>query len=77
MKKKVNIKDIANVTGFSIATVSKVLRNDPYVKDSTRKKILEVIKTTGFVPDEVARSLVMKKTTNFIGLIILSTKYSK
>jgi len=70
MKKKVNIKDIANVTGFSIATVSKVLRNDPYVKDSTRKKILEVIKTTGFVPDEVARSLVMKKTTNFIGLII-------
>lgn len=70
MKKKVTIIDIGKAAGFSKATVSKVLRNEPYVKKSTREKILNIIKEIGYHPDEIARSLVTGKTINFIGLIL-------
>lgn len=69
-KKKYTIINIAKLSGFSKSTVSKVLRNQPYVKNSTRKKIEKVIKEINYYPDEVARSLVSKKNMNFIGLII-------
>jgi len=68
--KNYTIKNIANLSGFSKATVSKVIRNKPYVKKSTKEKIQNLIKEIGYHPDEVARSLVSKKNMNFIGLII-------
>lgn len=70
MKKKPTIIDISKVSGFSKSTVSKVLRNEPYVKHSTKEKISGIIKELGYQPDEIARSLVLRKTINFIGLII-------
>lgn len=70
MEKKPTIIDIAKISGFSKSTVSKILRNEPYVKHSTKEKISSVIKELGYQPDEIARSLVLKKTINFIGLII-------
>ena len=69
-KKKYTIVNIANLSGFSKATVSKVIRNKPYVKKSTKEKIQNIIKEIGYHPDEIARSLVSKKNMNFIGLII-------
>lgn len=73
MIKKPTIIDIARISGYSKSTVSKVLRNEPYVKKSTKKKILKEIKKVGYQPDEIARSLVLKKPSNFIGLIISDT----
>lgn len=70
MKKKTTIIDISRESGFSKSTVSKVLRNKPFVKHSTKEKILEIIKRLGYQPDEIARSLVTGKTINSIGLII-------
>jgi LacI family transcriptional regulator len=69
-KKNYTIINIANLSGFSKATVSKVIRNMPNVKKSTREKIQKIIDEIGYHPDEVARSLVSKKNMNFIGLII-------
>lgn len=69
-KKNYTIINIANLSGFSKATVSKVIRNMPNVKKSTREKIQKIINEIGYHPDEVARSLVSKKNMNFIGLII-------
>ena len=69
-KKNYTIVNIANLSGFSKATVSKVIRNKPYVKKSTKEKIQNIIKEIGYHPDEIARSLVSKKNMNFIGLII-------
>lgn len=68
--KNYTIKNIANLSGFSKSTVSKVIRNKPYVKKSTKEKIQNIIKEISYHPDEVARSLVSKKNMNFIGLII-------
>ncbi len=43
------IKTIAKLTGYSIATVSKALKNDPAVKEKTQKKITETAAEIGYV----------------------------
>jgi DNA-binding LacI/PurR family transcriptional regulator len=70
MGKKPTIKDITKISGFSKLSVSKVLRNEHFVKQSTKDKILSAIRELGYQPDEIVRSLVLKKTINFIGLIV-------
>jgi len=67
---KITIRDIAKISGFSKSTVSKVIRNEPYVKKSTKEKILSIIRSTRYQADEIARSLVLKKTIDVIGLIV-------
>lgn len=66
---KVTVRDIANKAGVSQSTVSKVLNNYPNLKDSTRKKVMQAIEELGFVPDQIARSMVKNKTGT-IGLIV-------
>lgn len=63
------IKDIAEKTGFSYATVSRALNNKYGVKPNTRKSILSVARACGYTPNAIARGLV-KKQTHTIGLII-------
>lgn len=72
-KKNPTIIDIAKLSGYSKSTVSNVLRNEPFVKKSTKNKILKIINDIGYKPNEIARSLVLKKTSSFIGLIISDT----
>ena len=63
-----NIKDIAELTGFSKSTISRYLNNGS-VSDKTKKKIKEAIDELGYVPNSYARNL--KKTkTDTIGVII-------
>lgn len=63
-----NIKDIAELTGFSKSTISRYLNNGS-VSDKTKKEIKEAIDELGYVPNSYARNL--KKTkTNIIGIII-------
>lgn len=61
-KKKITIKEIAKIAGVGVGTVSRVLNNDPHVKESTRKKILEVIESLNYVPHYAARTLPGGKT---------------
>ena len=78
MKKKSNIEEVARYAGVSTATVSRVLNNYPFVKDETRRKVLEVIRETNYQVNAVARNLRRKKTHS-IGVIIsnvLSSFYS-
>ena len=42
-----NIYDISDMTGVSIATVSRVLNNSPKVSESTRRKVMDAIRLTG------------------------------
>ena len=56
-KKNVTIYDIARITGFSIATVNRVVNNSPKVKEQTRHKILEAIKKTNYKPNVFAKNL--------------------
>lgn len=72
VKKNITIKDIANFSGYSTQTVSRVINNDTKVKEETREKILEIIEKYGYRPNLYAKSLVAKKNKNI--LILLKRK---
>ena len=44
------IKDVAREAGVSIATVSKVINGKPSISESTRCRVLEVIKRLNYHP---------------------------
>ncbi len=52
-----NIYDIAEKSGVSIATVSRVLNDSPNVRASTRDRVLAVIRQEGYTPNAFARGL--------------------
>lgn len=69
MKNTVTIKDVAKKAGVSISTVSRVINNSKPVTDEIKRKVLEVIEETGYVPNPLARSLVTKKS-QLIGVVV-------
>ncbi len=66
-----SIREVAKLAQVSPATVSRVINGTAKVDDEKRKRVLNVISETGFVPNEVARSL-FKKSAKIIGLIVPS-----
>lgn len=65
----VTINDIAYRAGVSRATVSRVLNDSGYVKEETKKRVLEAIEDLNYSPSAIARSLSTSKT-NTIGVIV-------
>lgn len=63
-----NIYDISEKAGVSIATVSRVLNDSARVSQKTRQKVLSVMAEYGYVPNPFARSLGLK-TMRTIGLL--------
>lgn len=63
-----NIYDISERSGVSIATVSRVLNNSPHVSPKTREKVLAVMETCGYVPNAFARGLGLNSMKT-IGLV--------
>ncbi|MFS0868469.1 LacI family DNA-binding transcriptional regulator [Paenibacillus xylanilyticus] len=63
------IKDVANLAGVSVATVSRVINDRGYVHADTRKKVEDAVKALNFSPNEVARSL-YKRKSKLIGLLL-------
>ncbi|MCG7339527.1 LacI family transcriptional regulator [Staphylococcus sp. ACRSN] len=63
------IKEVAKMAGVSVATVSRVINDNGYVKESTKKHIEEVIKQLNYMPNEAARTL-FKKKSKIIGLLL-------
>lgn len=63
------IKDVALVAGITVTTVSRVLNNRGYISEATRKKVYDAMEQLNYRPNEMARSLLRKKS-NLIGLII-------
>ncbi|WP_052256814.1 LacI family DNA-binding transcriptional regulator [Salinicoccus sp. YB14-2] len=63
------IYDVAKKSGFSIATVSKVVNNKSGVSNKTRKKIQNIMDELDYFPN-MAASALMGKNTKTIGLLI-------
>lgn len=63
------IKDIAQLSGYGIGTVSRVINNHPDVSDKARKRIMEVIEETNFQPNSNAKHLKMRASSS-IAIII-------
>ena len=67
--KNVTIKDVAQKAGVSIATVSRVINENPAVAPEIVQKVLSSIKEMGYIPNQIARSLKMSASRS-IGFII-------
>ncbi len=66
-----SIRDVAKLAKVSPATVSRVMNGTANVDEEKKERVLKAISETGFVPNEVARSL-FKKSAKTIGLIVPS-----
>jgi DNA-binding LacI/PurR family transcriptional regulator len=67
-KKNPTIYDVAEKSGISISTISRVLNNPEKVNPETRARVLDAIDKLGFVPKAEARARALSKT-NRIGVI--------
>jgi LacI family transcriptional regulator len=68
----VSIKDIAKIAGVSPSTVSRVVNEVKYVKPEIRERVLAIVKQTGYVPNNAARSMVLKRSFT-VGVVIPDT----
>lgn len=66
------IYDISEKTGFSIATVSRVINNSPKVTEATREKVLKAIEEAGFKPNVFARGLGLN-TMKTVGIMCVDS----
>ncbi len=66
------LEQIAQLAQVSRSTVSRVINNDPRVKDQTRARVLEVIDRLHFQPNLAARSLAGGRT-HILGVVIPMT----
>lgn len=59
---RAKIDDVARLAGVSTKTVSRVLNNEPNVRDATRTKVKEAAEELDYAPDFSARSLAGQKS---------------
>jgi DNA-binding LacI/PurR family transcriptional regulator len=68
-RNRISIKDIAALAGVSHPTVSRALRGEGRISDETRTRIVTIAQEMGYMPNLVARGLVMQRTLS-IGLVV-------
>ncbi|MGH9615261.1 MAG: LacI family DNA-binding transcriptional regulator [Acidobacteriaceae bacterium] len=64
-----NMKQIAQLAGVSLGTVSHVLNDTAKVREPLRKRVMDAVRTTGYQPSQLARGLRRDKT-NILAMII-------
>lgn len=64
-----NMKQIAALAGVSLGTVSHVLNDSARVREPLRKRVLEAVQRTGYMPSQLGRGLRRDKT-NILGMVI-------
>lgn len=69
ISKKISLQDIANMAGVSIATVSRVINQNGRFSKETEKRVKEIIKKYDYRPNQMARSLRVKKG-KVVGIIV-------
>ena len=67
--KKYSLKDIAILSGVSVATVSRVINDNGRFSEETRQKVLKVIEETGYKMNYNAKSLRMNRSFS-IGILV-------
>lgn len=63
------IKDVAQASGVSVSTVSRVLNGHPDVSDAARERVLKAVRTLHYVPNKSAQDLARPQTDS-IGLVV-------
>jgi DNA-binding LacI/PurR family transcriptional regulator len=68
-QQRTTMKDVAQLAGVSIQTVSTVINNGHAVSDKTRARVLAAIRELDYQPDNIARSL-RTGVTQTIALVV-------
>jgi len=69
------MKDVARDLNVSVVTVSKALRNQSDISETTKRRILKRARELDYQPNWIARSLVSGRT-HIIGLVVPDLMYS-
>lgn len=69
--KNMTMKDVAKRAGVSVGTVSRVINQEPGIKDITLQKVHAAIEELNYIPDVYARGM-KKNKTETVALIIPS-----
>jgi LacI family transcriptional regulator len=64
-----NMKDVAKKAGVAPITVSRVINQPDTVSSTTRKKVMKAIEELNFKPNQIARSMITRRT-NTIGVLL-------
>jgi len=56
------LEDVARLAGVSRSTASRVVNDQPGVRDDVRERVRSVVRETGYQPHAAARSLVTRRT---------------
>lgn len=64
-----SIKTIAEKANVSPSTVSRALRDDPRISPETKERVQTLARSLGYVPSQVARSLVLQRT-HTLGVVV-------
>lgn len=67
----VTMEDVARAAGVSRMTVSRAMRADGTVSESTRERILKIVNKMNYVPDQMAGSLSTKRS-GFVATLVPS-----
>lgn len=67
--RRARIRDVADLAGVSMKTVSRVVNGEPGVLPETRERVASAVLELGFVPDRHARSL-KRGDSDTIGILI-------
>jgi LacI family transcriptional regulator, galactose operon repressor len=67
--RRVTLQDVAEDARVSASTVSRVLNGDPRIGPETRARVEYVAAQLGYVPNQAARSLVLRATRT-LGLLV-------
>lgn len=69
---KMTLERVAELAGVSRSTVSRVINDQDGVRPEVRRRVLDVVELTGFVPHAAARSLAGQRSS-ILGLAIRDT----
>lgn len=58
----IKLIDIARLAGVSKSTASRALGGSPFIKEETKRRILEIADKYKYTPNAMARAMVIKKT---------------
>lgn len=70
--KRVTCQMIADIAHVSRATVRRVMRNEPYVKEEVRQRVTKIIEEYNYKPNSVGLALLSQRADIKIGVISFS-----
>jgi LacI family transcriptional regulator len=69
MTQRVNITELARLSGVSVGTVSRALNGYPDVNEATRERVMALAQELDYTPDAAARKLVTRRS-HVVGVVL-------